>query len=78
MGDIERQLRWALICGIDVHWYALICGIDVALMWHWHMALMDTDRWHFWGHTDHQGKLIISALDHSERNADNRHFRVYM
>ncbi|CAI9571486.1 unnamed protein product [Staurois parvus] len=31
MGDIERQLRWALICGIDVHWYALICGIDVAL-----------------------------------------------
>ncbi|CAI9552251.1 unnamed protein product [Staurois parvus] len=31
MGDIERQHRWALICGIDVHWYALICGIDVAL-----------------------------------------------
>ncbi|CAI9538395.1 unnamed protein product, partial [Staurois parvus] len=23
---------------------------------------MDTDRWHFWGHTDHQGILIISAL----------------
>ncbi|CAI9537824.1 unnamed protein product, partial [Staurois parvus] len=23
---------------------------------------MDTDRWHFWGHTDHQGTLIISAL----------------
>ncbi|CAI9585002.1 unnamed protein product, partial [Staurois parvus] len=20
---------------------------------------MDTDRWHFWGHTDHQGTLII-------------------
>ncbi|CAI9608237.1 unnamed protein product [Staurois parvus] len=54
MGDIERQLRWALICGIDVHWYALICDIDV--------ALMDTDRWHFWGYTDHQGTLIISAL----------------
>ncbi|CAI9613196.1 unnamed protein product [Staurois parvus] len=32
MDDIERQLRWALICGIDVHWYALICGIDLALM----------------------------------------------
>ncbi|CAI9590181.1 unnamed protein product, partial [Staurois parvus] len=46
MGDIERQLRWALIWGIDVHWYALI----------------DTDMWHFWGHTDHQGTLIISAL----------------
>ncbi|CAI9594760.1 unnamed protein product, partial [Staurois parvus] len=30
--DTDRQLRWALICGIDVHWYALICGIDVALM----------------------------------------------
>ncbi|CAI9591529.1 unnamed protein product, partial [Staurois parvus] len=58
MGDIERQLRWALISGIDVHWYALICGIDG----HWHVALMRTDRWHFWGHTDHQGALIISAL----------------
>ncbi|CAI9597873.1 unnamed protein product, partial [Staurois parvus] len=55
---------------------------------HWHVALMSTDRWHFWGHTDHQGKLIISALRLSsravsvtareERNADNRHFRVYM
>ncbi|CAI9562019.1 unnamed protein product, partial [Staurois parvus] len=42
-------------------------------MWHWHKALMDTDRWHFWGYTDHQGTLIIS-----ERNADNRHFPVYM
>ncbi|CAI9599015.1 unnamed protein product [Staurois parvus] len=20
---------------------------------------MGTDRWHFWGHTDHQGTLII-------------------
>ncbi|CAI9552782.1 unnamed protein product [Staurois parvus] len=44
MGDIERQLRWALICGIDVHWYALICGIDVALApgtdGHWHVALL--------------------------------------
>ncbi|CAI9570844.1 unnamed protein product [Staurois parvus] len=38
MGDIERQLRWALICGIDVHWYALICGIEV--------ALMGTGTWH--------------------------------
>ncbi|CAI9619014.1 unnamed protein product, partial [Staurois parvus] len=47
MGDIERQLRWALICGTDGHW---------------HVALMGTDRWHFWGHTDHQGTLIISAL----------------
>ncbi|CAI9548514.1 unnamed protein product [Staurois parvus] len=70
MGDIERQLRWALICGIVV-------------------ALMDTDRWHFWGHTDHQGTLIISALmitdyrlssravsvtAREERNSDNRHF----
>ncbi|CAI9622461.1 unnamed protein product, partial [Staurois parvus] len=44
---------------------------------------MDTDRWHFWGHDDHQGTLIISALQLSsravgvtareERNADNRH-----
>ncbi|CAI9616449.1 unnamed protein product, partial [Staurois parvus] len=24
--------------------------------------MMSTDRWHFWGHTDHQGTLIISAL----------------
>ncbi|CAI9578968.1 unnamed protein product [Staurois parvus] len=39
MGDTERQLRWALICGIDVHWQALICGIDV--------ALMGTATWHF-------------------------------
>ncbi|CAI9550100.1 unnamed protein product [Staurois parvus] len=59
MGDIERQLRWALICVIDVYWYALICGIDVAL------ALMSTDRWHFWGHTDHHCQC-------------NRHFRVYL
>ncbi|CAI9583083.1 unnamed protein product [Staurois parvus] len=22
----------------------------------------DTDRWHCWGYTDHQGTLIISAL----------------
>ncbi|CAI9553815.1 unnamed protein product, partial [Staurois parvus] len=21
---------------------------------------MDTDRWHCWGHTDHQGTLIIT------------------
>ncbi|CAI9542950.1 unnamed protein product [Staurois parvus] len=65
MGDIERQLRWALICGIDVHWYALISGIDVALARGtdglWHVALMSTDRWHFWGHADHQGTLIITV-----------------
>ncbi|CAI9575467.1 unnamed protein product, partial [Staurois parvus] len=44
---------------------------------------MDTDSWHCWGYTDHQGTLIISALRLSlysvsvtareERNADNRH-----
>ncbi|CAI9534281.1 unnamed protein product [Staurois parvus] len=34
-----------------MHQYvALICGIDG----HWHVALMGTDRWHFWGYTDHQ------------------------
>ncbi|CAI9617407.1 unnamed protein product, partial [Staurois parvus] len=54
MGDIERQLRWALIYGTDVHWYGLICGIAVALA-------RGTDRWHFWGHTDHQGTLIITV-----------------
>ncbi|CAI9580121.1 unnamed protein product [Staurois parvus] len=43
--------------------------------WHWALALMSTDRWHFWGHTDHQGTLIITL---EEMNADNRHFRVYM
>ncbi|CAI9599018.1 unnamed protein product [Staurois parvus] len=51
MGDTERQLRWALIY-----------GIDVALMWHWQvawmstgeLALMDSDRWRCWGYTDHQ------------------------
>ncbi|CAI9563458.1 unnamed protein product, partial [Staurois parvus] len=47
------------------------------------MALMDTNRWHCWGYTDHQGTLIISALQLSsgavsvtareENNADNRH-----
>ncbi|CAI9566677.1 unnamed protein product [Staurois parvus] len=25
-------------------------------------ALMDTDSWHCWGYTDHQGTLMISAL----------------
>ncbi|CAI9561765.1 unnamed protein product [Staurois parvus] len=47
--------------------------------------MMCTDRWHIWGHTDHQGTLIISALmitvsvtAREERNADNRHFHVYM
>ncbi|CAI9605477.1 unnamed protein product, partial [Staurois parvus] len=29
---------------------------------HRQLALMDTDRWHCWGYTDHQGTLIISAL----------------
>ncbi|CAI9583117.1 unnamed protein product [Staurois parvus] len=47
---------------------------------------MDTDRWHCWGYTDHQGTLIISALmisvhvlsveTREERNTDNRHFPV--
>ncbi|CAI9586655.1 unnamed protein product [Staurois parvus] len=61
--------------------YALICGIDVAQMsiargtdGHWHMALMSTDRWHFWGHTDHQGTHIISAL----MITVTLHFYVYM
>ncbi|CAI9611820.1 unnamed protein product [Staurois parvus] len=55
MGDTERQLIWALICGIDV---ALACGT----VQHWQLTLKDTDRWHLWGHTDHQGTLTISAL----------------
>ncbi|CAI9568785.1 unnamed protein product [Staurois parvus] len=28
---------------------------------------MGTDRWQFWGHTHHQGTLIISALMISRR-----------
>ncbi|CAI9608416.1 unnamed protein product [Staurois parvus] len=46
---------------------------------------MDTDRWHCWGYTDHQGTLIISALmiivsvtAREEGNAYKRHFPVYM
>ncbi|CAI9580014.1 unnamed protein product [Staurois parvus] len=52
---------------------------------------MDTDRWHCWGYTDHQGTLIItcrlpallssravSMTAREERNADNRQFSVYM
>ncbi|CAI9609176.1 unnamed protein product [Staurois parvus] len=49
---------------------------------------MDTDRWHCWGYTDHQGTLIISALmisvdvppeeSRGEKNANTRHFPVYM
>ncbi|CAI9548913.1 unnamed protein product [Staurois parvus] len=49
---------------------------------------MDTDRWHCWGYTDHQGTLIISVLmisvhvpseeSREERNADNQHFPVYI
>ncbi|CAI9563972.1 unnamed protein product, partial [Staurois parvus] len=63
MGDTERQLRWALICGIDV---ALKCGTDG----HWQLALMDTDRWRCWGYTDHQGTLFItvSVTARGERN----------
>ncbi|CAI9575478.1 unnamed protein product, partial [Staurois parvus] len=36
---------------------------------------MDTDRWHFWGHADHQGTLIITigVTAREERNADDRH-----
>ncbi|CAI9621298.1 unnamed protein product [Staurois parvus] len=47
---------------------------------HWQLALMDTDRWHCLGYTDHQGTLIISALmiTRAERNAHNRRFPVYM
>ncbi|CAI9613062.1 unnamed protein product [Staurois parvus] len=64
------------------HWYVALARGTVQ---HWQLSLMDTDRWHFWGHTDHQGTLIISALmitvsvtAREERNADNRHFPVYM
>ncbi|CAI9566653.1 unnamed protein product [Staurois parvus] len=41
---------------------------------------MDTDRWHCWGYTDHQGTLIItvSVTAPEERNDENRHFPVYM
>ncbi|CAI9604476.1 unnamed protein product [Staurois parvus] len=49
---------------------------------------MDTDTWHCWSYTDHQGTLIISALmisahvpseeSFEERNVDNRHFLIYM
>ncbi|CAI9613731.1 unnamed protein product [Staurois parvus] len=38
-------------------------------MWHWHKALMDTDRWLCWGYTDHQGMMITVTL----RRASNRH-----
>ncbi|CAI9544841.1 unnamed protein product [Staurois parvus] len=41
MGDTEGQLRWALICGIDV-----VCTD----MWHW--ALMGTGTWHCSAGTD--------------------------
>ncbi|CAI9623640.1 unnamed protein product, partial [Staurois parvus] len=47
--------------------------------------MMDTDRCHCWGYTDHQSTLIISALmitvtmtAREERNADNRLFPIYM
>ncbi|CAI9616711.1 unnamed protein product [Staurois parvus] len=32
---------------------------------------MSTDRWHFWGHTDHQGTLIINQCpdDHCQRDS---------
>ncbi|CAI9608430.1 unnamed protein product [Staurois parvus] len=44
---------------------------------------MDFDRWHCWGYTDHQcpdAALLssVSVTAREERNADNRHFRVYM
>ncbi|CAI9610146.1 unnamed protein product, partial [Staurois parvus] len=41
---------------------------------------MGTDRWHCWGYTDHQGTLIItvSVTAREVRNADNRHFPIYM
>ncbi|CAI9542790.1 unnamed protein product [Staurois parvus] len=62
MGDTERQLRWALICGTDV---TLKSGTDG----HWQvawmstaLAVMETNRWHCWGYTDHQGILIMCAL----------------
>ncbi|CAI9571186.1 unnamed protein product [Staurois parvus] len=55
MGDTERQLRWALICGID----AALMGTGT-----WHVALMSTDRWHCWCYTDHQGTLIITDNRH--------------
>ncbi|CAI9619184.1 unnamed protein product [Staurois parvus] len=44
------------------------------------LALMDTDRWRCWGYTDHHGTLIITVnvTAREERNADNRHFPVYM
>ncbi|CAI9617901.1 unnamed protein product [Staurois parvus] len=46
MGDTEIQLRWALICDIDValmgtemwHW----CGTDG----HWQVAWMSSESWH--------------------------------
>ncbi|CAI9547765.1 unnamed protein product [Staurois parvus] len=46
MGDTERQLRWALICGIDVAlmgtkmWHR--CGTDG----HWQVIWMSTESWH--------------------------------
>ncbi|CAI9571447.1 unnamed protein product, partial [Staurois parvus] len=41
---------------------------------------MDTDRWHCWSYRDYQGTLIITVnvTAHGERNADNRHFHIYM
>ncbi|CAI9594905.1 unnamed protein product [Staurois parvus] len=44
------------------------------------LALMDTDGWRCWGYKNHQGTLIItvSMTAHEERNADTRHFPVYM
>ncbi|CAI9532012.1 unnamed protein product, partial [Staurois parvus] len=38
---------------------------------------MDTDRWHCWGYTDHQG-TNHHMIAGEERNADNRHFLIYM
>ncbi|CAI9621330.1 unnamed protein product, partial [Staurois parvus] len=54
-----------------------MCSIDV--------ALMGTGRWRCWCYTDQQGTPIISALmitvsmtAREERNANNRHFPIYM
>ncbi|CAI9574865.1 unnamed protein product [Staurois parvus] len=59
-------------CGTDGHWQVAWMSTE--------LALMDTNRWRCWGYTDHQGTLIItvSGTAREERNADNRHFPVYM
>ncbi|CAI9550337.1 unnamed protein product [Staurois parvus] len=44
---------------------------------------MDTDSWHCWGYTESSGHTDHQCPDdhvtaREERNADNRHFPVYM